>query len=535
MEAFDNKSFTRVSCHSLAEEVSQPEQKTHPKFEAWCAWLRMSPTAAASWCRLCDEPAHISSCYFAAAVAYITTYSVLFFGGVPFPTWRVHIAQSLLLLAGSLHAAGMWHGGPDFSKTVTSACLTVLLLITSCFLTVSVAVQPIDWLPFNNRLTSTAVLAVGVFSMNLTSACGSVPTHHPPFPHRTVRQPIWNATIDAVRAMDSVTDLTLTRIFFDQARSGCYWLGVAGRCGQLQRLASFSAAFAVAKLLRHAVLHFLGGRISRSTIRGRWVILGGYILNLACECGITTLALLNIFSAGQHPGRRGNGLASRRVRQNIAVTVISFAFSVAVFAVSIAGMRKTVARLRSLGTALFNALHRRVGVKTRMQPDADNTNLEAGHTTEISSSCLTNNDGSPHGPSLPPPASPTAHPAPKELPSTPTLGEHPPDSQLSPQGGPGTSAATHPVPRLTARLSARLLMLPGVPEATSVPSPVHAYGPRTVVGTEVTEGLGAAAQAPLSPRVASLPVAVDRVRRSAVVRDPDTISIMSVVAAATST
>ena len=208
-----------VPTWNTSKMSSKCNKDQHFVFIQWCSWLRMKPDAAPGWCRMCDEPFAISSCYFTAVASYLTAYSVLFYGGFPFPTWRVFISQSVLVLAGLLHAVGMWHGGPDFSKTSISAVLTLLLMLNSTFLTVSASVGPEGWLPFNNRLTCTAVLAIAVFSINLTSACGSVPTHHPTSPHKSIWQPLLNAALDAVRGMDSITDLAMVRIFLDQVRS----------------------------------------------------------------------------------------------------------------------------------------------------------------------------------------------------------------------------------------------------------------------------------------------------------------------------
>lgn len=204
---------------SASHPSTEPVSKWHKTSQQWLVGLIMRPAATAAWCKLCDHPFAICSCYFAAAASYLIAFSVLFFGGYPFPTWPILITQSVLLVAGTLHAAGMWHSGPDFSGTSVSGTLTLLLVLTTCFLSIGASVGPVSWVPYSNRLISVLILAWAIYCINLTSACGAVSTHHPDSPHPNLRKPLWTSGVDAARAIDSLTDLTLARIFLDQVSS----------------------------------------------------------------------------------------------------------------------------------------------------------------------------------------------------------------------------------------------------------------------------------------------------------------------------
>lgn len=85
-------------------------------------------------------------------------------------------------------------------------------------------------------------------------------------------------------------------------------------------------------------------------------LIGGHALTLACDLGIGTVALLNIFSYASNPPTSSSSYLDRNeFQQALRTGLLSCAFSVVAFGVNVVGFRNV---LRGVNVALRRISHR---------------------------------------------------------------------------------------------------------------------------------------------------------------------------------
>ena len=69
-------------------------------------------------------------------------------------------------------------------------------------------IGPLDTVPWNNRFKCLVLCLTETLFQHLASAAGAIPGEHPVEPRTSIRKPVYRAIIQALRFMDSMTDLS---------------------------------------------------------------------------------------------------------------------------------------------------------------------------------------------------------------------------------------------------------------------------------------------------------------------------------------
>lgn len=181
-----------------------------------CSWLGMSPEARAGWNLIHVKTDVIRIAYMAAVTGTVVTSAVLYGGGFPLITLRVHIPSFLNWLAYLFLVGQILRGGPLASNTNKYKGVVVVYIGSLSYLTVASFVGPIWYTPFKNRLVNVALTAAQLLFMGCSAAFGGTADDIPAKPYQSLWWPFTNSAFTTMRIRDVLTDFGFARILLDQ-------------------------------------------------------------------------------------------------------------------------------------------------------------------------------------------------------------------------------------------------------------------------------------------------------------------------------
>eukprot|EP00892_Ulva_mutabilis_P009755 jgi/Ulvmu1/7151/UM034_0058.1 len=331
----------------LQQEHATENDSTSPSFDACCLRFGMGIHAAAGWRRLCAKPFQISSAYFCGALLFQAVSASMWAGAQSITSWHAIIPHSLLAVVWVVFVANMWRFGPVSTKTALNAVLTIPHMVSVLFIAMKICVGPDSWVPYGNRPLSVILLAFFALFVNTVGNCGAVPTVHPEEPHKSIQEPLIQASLDTVRIMDVLTDASTIRLLLRQAHGDCFWFGTPGQCGVFWTLVMLFAALVVLKFVKGFIFFLMKNRMRREDRRGMRLIVGGLALTLVCDLGIASVTLVNIYSISSNPPSTATSYAGRRETQPaLRMAFLSCASTVIAFCVNLVGLRSILRRVR---------------------------------------------------------------------------------------------------------------------------------------------------------------------------------------------
>lgn len=204
-----------IPTHSL-QTSQQPEPEVPADFVLLCSNLQMGPCAASGWCRLSIHASSICCCYFSSSALCHASLLMIYVGRENMTSWQVLIPHMAIFLPALIVACGVWRQGPAFAgSTVSQMCN----LVTAAGLVSAIApvcIGPDSWIPYHDRLLSSALMAVAMLAAQYALVTGGSPLYHPPEPLSSLRGPLLTATNEAIINIDNMIDLQMTRVVFNQ-------------------------------------------------------------------------------------------------------------------------------------------------------------------------------------------------------------------------------------------------------------------------------------------------------------------------------
>jgi hypothetical protein len=96
--------------------------------------------------------------------------------------------------------------------------MTPVFVLTSLFLGASGFVVSEKDSPYNSRMVYTLATCVSVWCANAAGLFAAIKDEQPSIPMRNMMRPLVLASLRTARLMDCLTDVTVVRLLFDQAR-----------------------------------------------------------------------------------------------------------------------------------------------------------------------------------------------------------------------------------------------------------------------------------------------------------------------------
>lgn len=186
------------------------------RFARVCEHLCMSPAAPDGWALMHQKPHRICIAYFTSAAGTIASVSILYGGGFPMVTPKVHIPCIGYALSYALLVAWIWRGGPLGGAAKNYKSVVPIMIGFLGYLTVSSFLGPIHYIPFENRLVNLFGTAAYGYFMTCSGCLGGNMRDIPAVPYRSLLVPVVNAAFTTMRFLDVLTDLGFARILLDQ-------------------------------------------------------------------------------------------------------------------------------------------------------------------------------------------------------------------------------------------------------------------------------------------------------------------------------
>eukprot|EP00892_Ulva_mutabilis_P012487 jgi/Ulvmu1/9610/UM054_0040.1 len=336
------------------------------EFQDWCNSMGMLPEAASGWVSLCRQPKQCCLLFFASEVAFCLIFGILYVGATPWPNWRAAAVHGVLSIGTGMYMWGMYRMGPAFARSTRSKWLTTLCLVTlGSQIGFSFAV-PDHNKPFQDRMLATVFGGLGGWFLILAGMCGAVAAAHPLHPHSSVRTPIAEATLIALRIMNTLTDIGLIPVMLHTVEGQCYWYGRPGPCSRNKALAAIAAVFASAQLLKTVAMVFMHRLAKQDDEVGRRLSIGSAAVTLTSEIGIVTITLLKLSSDARTTATVADSYAvSDSIRADVTFTIISLLLSICAFCVSAIGVRKVLAATMSVARRLTERMSQNAPTSAR--------------------------------------------------------------------------------------------------------------------------------------------------------------------------
>jgi hypothetical protein len=153
---------------------------------------------------------------------------------------------ALVTLAGIMfvQSCAFWHYGPYGAERKPLAILVVVYVLGDLGATAMNQAGPLRFVPFQNRLTSTLIIAFTVFLESLTVATGATPHTRPQEHMRGIVRLVIPAFTTTVRVIHVVTDISIFRVLLAEvlAPAPC-WLHALHQAQGCQQVVRMHTAF----------------------------------------------------------------------------------------------------------------------------------------------------------------------------------------------------------------------------------------------------------------------------------------------------
>eukprot|EP00892_Ulva_mutabilis_P012485 jgi/Ulvmu1/9609/UM054_0039.1 len=337
-------------------------------FHMWCQIMGMRSEAAYGWLRICKQP---KSCFFACTgsqIGYTAIIGVLYIGFVPWPYWPSILPYAVLSVAITIFVSCMYHCGPMFVKCRTGKALIFVIVIALNALMIGQLFMSEQERPFGSQLRSLPAEITVTFLIFVAALTGAVPEAHPAEPYHTLRTPIMDAGIAAIRVANTVTDMRLIQVLL-RNEDGCYWHGQRVACSRYILMAGAIGCLASVQLSRIIGLVFIRRLIQQKNRRARRLTIASAAVGLCSELGVVVITTAKLFSDARTATIVSDGYTqSKNFHTDVALTFISLVFSITTSVVSAIGVRKVFTAAasvvhrfsRSLGSAPGALRQRRV-------------------------------------------------------------------------------------------------------------------------------------------------------------------------------
>ena len=180
---------------------------------AWCRRFGMSASSWDAWAQLHVNPSVAIGYFFCSHVLYSSS-SAYICTGVrgEGPMYFVVLIPFVFNTVGNVAIIVLfWRWGPTVAHhKVYQPVLAILGLCTMTLVYVAF-IGPAATVPWNDRFHSDTAVYFGTFWQLQAGVAGFLPGEHPAEPRTSIREPFLRSALQALMAIDALTDLELSK------------------------------------------------------------------------------------------------------------------------------------------------------------------------------------------------------------------------------------------------------------------------------------------------------------------------------------
>ena len=198
--------------------------KARARGRTWCLRFGMLSRAWDGWSKMHVNPFAAMGFYFSSVVAsavmnaYLVTALPL---NRSIHCYLVTAPLMLNVVQTIVPICTIWRYGPQVVHHRLYTLFIVVYMVCSMPVTYMVFFGPQSTIPWNNRFKAIAVCTVQSLFAHMAGAAGGMPGGQPPEPRTSIWKPLCEATLQTLRLMDSVTDITLVGELVYEVREPC--------------------------------------------------------------------------------------------------------------------------------------------------------------------------------------------------------------------------------------------------------------------------------------------------------------------------
>lgn len=131
------------------------------------------------------------------------------------------LPATILIFSEVPFAAGQNRFGPMFAASPLGRIIGGVFVLAISALSIMCFLGSPSYVPFNSKAITSCLLLPAMLLVLLAGEIGGTPDKHPDVPHSTFKLPIFRATSEAVRGLNTVSDFSVAQSMFLKVRRSC--------------------------------------------------------------------------------------------------------------------------------------------------------------------------------------------------------------------------------------------------------------------------------------------------------------------------